>query len=102
VFGTVTVRLPRFRCVRCGHVENSVSWPSNCRSAPELDQLQAHLAALMPYRLAASVLTHFLPVDAGTSPETLRSHTLKIGAQPDAAPAIEPTTGATSMTVTVD
>jgi hypothetical protein len=56
----------------------------------------------MPYRLAASVLTHFLPVDAGTSSETLRSHTLKIGAQLDAAPAIEPTTGATSMTVTVD
>jgi hypothetical protein len=72
VFGTVTVRLPRFRCVRCGHVENSVSWPSNCRSTPELDQLQAHLSALMPYRVAASVLTYFLPVDAGTSPETRR------------------------------
>jgi hypothetical protein len=33
----------------------------------------------MPYRVAAGVLEHLLPVAAGTSPETLRGHTLKVG-----------------------
>jgi hypothetical protein len=35
----------------------------------------------MPYRVAAGVLTHLLPVEAGKSPETLRGHTLKVGEQ---------------------
>ena len=46
--GAVTVRLPRFRCTGCGRTEPGVSWPSHCRSTPELDQLQAHVSALMP------------------------------------------------------
>ena len=37
------------------------------------------LSALMPYRVAAGVLEHFLPVDAGISHETLRGRTLKLG-----------------------
>jgi hypothetical protein len=64
----VTLRLPRFCCGRCGHIESCVRWPSYCRSTRELDQLRAHLAALMPFRVAADVLTHLLPVDAGMSP----------------------------------
>jgi hypothetical protein len=79
LFGAVAVRLPRFRCVRCGHKATGISWPSHCRSTPELDQLRAHLSALMPFRVAADVLSHLLPVAAGMSPETLRGHTLKIG-----------------------
>ena len=59
LFGAVAVRLPRFRCVRCGHNANAVSWPSHCRSTPELDQLRAHLSALMPFRVAADVLSIF-------------------------------------------
>jgi hypothetical protein len=51
----------------------------HCRSTPELDQLRAHLSALMPHRVAAGVLAYLLPVEAGKSPETLRRHTLKIG-----------------------
>ena len=39
----------------------------------------------MPYRVAAGVLTHFLPAEAGKSPETLRGHTLRIGEQLRAA-----------------
>jgi hypothetical protein len=39
------VRLPRFRCAGCGQGEY-------CRSTPELDQLRAHVSALMPYRVA--------------------------------------------------
>jgi hypothetical protein len=42
---------------------------------PELNQLQARLSALMPFRVAAGELQHLLPIDAGKSPETLRSHT---------------------------
>ncbi len=61
LFGTVAVRLPRFRCLGCSRGETGVSWPSHCRSTPELDQLQAHLSALMTYRVAAGVLAHLLP-----------------------------------------
>jgi hypothetical protein len=45
-----------------------------------LDQLQAHFSALMPYRVAADVLKQVFPIDAGKDPETVRRHTLKIGA----------------------
>jgi hypothetical protein len=45
LFGRVTVRFPRFRCVACSAVEAGAVWPLNCRSTPELDQLQAHLSA---------------------------------------------------------
>ena len=80
-FGTVAVRLPRFRCPGCDHGETGVRWPPPCRSTPELDQLRAHLSALMTYRVAAGVLAHLLPVAAGTSHETLRHRTLALGEQ---------------------
>jgi len=101
-FGVVAVRLPRFRCYSCRHSESGTSRPSHCRSTPELDQLRAHLSALLPYRAAAGVLTHLLPVDAGTSPETMRTHTLKIGEQLRDTPAVERAAPAWSITVTVD
>ena len=50
LFGMVAVRLPRFRCAGCSRTETCVSWPSHCRSTPELDQPQAHLSALMTCR----------------------------------------------------
>jgi hypothetical protein len=50
LFGPVTLRLPRFRCAGCGEAEAGIGWPPHCRSTPELDQLRAHLSALMPYR----------------------------------------------------
>jgi hypothetical protein len=75
----VAVRLPQFRCAGCGHGETGVSWPSYCRSTPKFDELRAHISALMPYRVAAELLSHLLPVDAGNRPETLRGHTLKVG-----------------------
>ena len=81
LFGKVTVRLPRFRCSGCGRGEAGTSWPAYCRSTPELDQLQAHLSALMTYRVAAGVLAHLLPVTAETSHETLRCRTLEFGEQ---------------------
>jgi hypothetical protein len=78
-FGQVTEQLPRFRCVGCGHIERSVTWPSHCRSTPELDRLRVHLSALMPFRVAADVPRHLLPADIGTSSGTLRAHTLESG-----------------------
>ena len=80
LFGQVTVRLPRFRCIGCGGNEAGNGWPSHCRSTPELERLQAHLCALMTYQVAADVLQQMFPVDAGNDAETLRHHTLKIGA----------------------
>ena len=50
LFGQVTVRLPRFRCAAGCAIEVGIDWPSHCRSTPELDQLRAHLSALMTYR----------------------------------------------------
>jgi len=93
-FGAVAVRLPRFLCPGCGRGETGTSWPAHCRSTPELDRLQAHLSALMTYRVAASVLAQLLPVAAGTSPETLRGHTLKIGEELREAAAVEPVAAA--------
>ena len=73
-------RLPRFRCVACCKIETGIRWPAHCRSTPELDQLQAHLSALMTYRTAADLLVQMFPIDAGKDPETLRRHVLKAGA----------------------
>src|SRR5919205_1727987 len=95
-FGEVVVRLPRFRCPGCGRGETGTRWPAHCRSTPELDQLQAHLSALMTYRVAAGVLAHLLPVAAGTSHETLRGHTLEIGERLREAATLEPVAAAPS------
>jgi len=102
LFGGASARLPRFRCAGCGRTETGLSWPSHCRSTPELDQLRAHLSALMPYRVAAGVLAHLLPVEAGKSPETLRGHTLRLGEQLRDAAAVKPATAASTITVTLD
>ena len=102
LFGAVRLRLPRFVCTGCGCGEIGVSWPSHCRSTPELDQLQARLSALMPYRVAADLLLHLLPIDAGKSPETLRRHTLQVGKQLSDAVAEKPPIAAAAIIVTLD
>jgi hypothetical protein len=102
LYGAVTVRLPRFNCAGCRGGEAGVGWPPHCRSTPEFDQLRAHLSALMPYRVAAGVLEQFLPVDAGVHPETLRGHTLKLGADLVNTAAAERTAEAAAITLTVD
>ncbi|MGF7213609.1 hypothetical protein GGE65_008255 [Skermanella aerolata] len=102
LFGQVTVRLPRFRCAGCGTMEAAVDWPVRCRSTPELDQLQAHLSALMPYRIAAGLLELLLPIDAGISHESLRGRTLKFGEALRDAAALEPTTTVPAITLSLD
>ena len=102
LFGGVTVRLPRWLCTGCRRIETGMSWPSHCRSTPELDQLQAHLSALMTYRVAADVLEHLLPVEASTSPETFRHNTLKIGEQLRDVAAARPATAAPAISISLD
>ena len=102
LFGEVTVRLPRCRCARCGEAQAGVGWPTYSRSTPEFDQVRAQLAALLPYRIAAGVLAHLLPVDAGMDAETLRAHTLKLGNELVDAAATEPAPSAAAITLTVD
>jgi hypothetical protein len=102
LFGQVTVRLPRFRCAGCGGHEAGHGWPSHCRSTPELERLQAHLSALMPYREAADFLEQMFPVDAGKDVETLRRHALKLGDALRNDAVARPETAAPSITVTLD
>jgi hypothetical protein len=102
LFGRVTVRLPRFRCAGCTTVEAGLGWPSNCRSTPELDQLQAHLSALMTYRVAAGMLEQMLPIDAGKCHETLRCHTLKLGEQLHDRAVVTPATAAAAIAISLD
>src|SRR5690349_5631635 len=102
LFGQVRVRLPRFRCAGCGRIEAGLEWPLYCRSTPELDQLQAHFSALMTYRVAAEVMAQMFPIDAGNDPETLRGHTLTVGADLRDQAAARPDTVAPAITVTLD
>jgi hypothetical protein len=56
----------------------------------------------MPYRGAAGLLAHLLPVEAGNSPETLRAHTFKLGEQLRDTAAITPAAAVSAITLTVD
>src|SRR3954451_17240226 len=102
VFGQVALRLPRFRCAGCGGAEAGHDWPAHCRSTPELDQVRAQFSACMPYRVAAGVLEHLLPIDAGSDPETLRACTLKVGADLVDTAATNPAIAASAITLTLD
>jgi hypothetical protein len=56
----------------------------------------------MPYRVAADVLQHLLPIDAGTSHETLRGHTLQLGEQLRNAAAEKPPAAVAAIAISVD
>jgi hypothetical protein len=56
----------------------------------------------MTYQVAADVLRQMFPVDAGNDPETLRCHTLKIGADLQNQATVPPDQAAPSLTVTLD
>ena len=56
----------------------------------------------MPYRVAVDLLQHLLPIDAGRSPETLRSHTLQIGQRLSDAAAEKPPVVAAAITISLD
>ena len=102
LFGEARVQLPRFLCAGCGRTETGLSWSSHCRSTPELDQLQARLSALMTFRVAAEILVHVLPIDAGKNPETLRGHTLQVGERLGSAAVWESAAVGSAITVSLD
>ncbi|MFL5282244.1 MAG: ISKra4 family transposase [Rhodopila sp.] len=102
LFGVIAVSVPRFRCSACRHGETGLHWPSHCRSTPAFDRLRAHLSALMPYRVAAGVLDHLLPVGAGIHHETLRGHTFRAGEQLRHEPPRATGEAASAMTVSLD
>src|SRR4051812_37880623 len=54
----------------------------------------------MPYRVAADVLQYLLPIDAGKSPKTLRSHTGRVGKQLTDAAVEKPP--AAAITISLD
>jgi hypothetical protein len=56
----------------------------------------------MPYRVAADVIQDLLPIDAGRSPETLRSHTLQVGERLADAAAEKPPAAAAAITISLD
>src|SRR5258708_2696443 len=56
----------------------------------------------MSYRVAADLLQHLLPIDAGTSHETLRSHTLQVGKRLGDAAAEKPPVAAAAITISLD
>jgi hypothetical protein len=56
----------------------------------------------MPFRVAADLLQHLLPIDAGKSPETLRSHTLQVGKQLADEAAEKPPAAAAAITISLD
>ena len=102
LFGQVTARLPRFRCAACCGSEPGIDWPPHCRSTPELDRLQAQLAALMTYRTAADLLEQMFPVDAATHPETVRRHALKVGETLGECATTRSEVAASAVVVTLD
>ena len=56
----------------------------------------------MPHRVAAGVLEHLLPVDAGISHESMRARTLRIGEALHADAALEQTTTASAIILSLD
>ena len=53
------------------------------RATPELQALQARLAAQVSYRQAAAMMREFLPVGDKVNHGTIRNRTLRVGAQID-------------------
>lgn len=56
----------------------------------------------MPDRVAAGVLEHLLPIDAGIDPETLRAQTFKSGEELVDTATAEPAAAASAITLTLD
>ena len=82
LFGTVHLKLPRFCCCPCVNdgkrtqafsISGLKRWVS-----PELEYVQAKLAATLPYAKAAELMSLLLPVDIGAAPSTVRRRTLAV------------------------
>jgi hypothetical protein len=83
LFGTVTVRAPRFtpcRCaVTCRRTLNPVAEIMPDRCTPEYERTVAKMGSLLPYRRARTLLAEFLPLGKPQAVETTRQRTLRVG-----------------------
>jgi hypothetical protein len=81
------------------------SWPWLAIALPPdtgVGSAQAHLSALMTYRVAADVLVQMFPMSAGNDAETLRCRTLKSGEGLRGQNIARPETTAPAIAVTLD
>ncbi len=83
LFGSVKLMIPRlFECgcdgvdpgARTLRLEGMVNWV-----APELEYIQSHLAATVPYACASKLLALLLPIDANNAVSTVRRRALSVG-----------------------
>lgn len=83
VFGELKLRSHRFNACRCLGQQRRVEWPLSRfreQTLPELRYLIGRLAADMPYRQCAKLLSTFLPMPAGSIYHaSVRRHVLAIG-----------------------
>ena len=89
MFGTVTFRSPRIITCDCDP-PFFLTMPLRPlrpivpeRATPELQALQARLAAQMSYRQAAAMMREFLPIGDKVNHGTIRNRTLRVGARID-------------------
>lgn len=79
LFGRIEVRVPRFDGPDCecddACATNAAPSALRGRSTPEYDAIRAKLAAQLPYRVAAELLSALLPVCAGATHTTVRNKT---------------------------
>ena len=85
LFGTVSVRAPRFKPCRCSIPSRRTLTPvaeiMADRCTAEYERIVAKLGAWMPYRRARGLLAEFFPLgDDVPEVETIRQRTLQVGA----------------------
>jgi hypothetical protein len=94
VFGTVSVRNPRWMLCRNCHPGFALAFAplqEICpdRATPKLTELTARLGSMMPYRQAASVMAEFLPIEPTETHATVRKRTIRAGERLDRQAAEE-------------
>jgi hypothetical protein len=110
VFGTVSVRSPRFISCPCEppyYLEGLFSPMSQIipeRVTPDLLLLQARLAAKMSYRQVVAIMQEFLPGTEKLNHVTVRNRILRLGARVDAIelPPAEPLSPDTEWSIAID
>ena len=110
LFGTVSVRAPRFKPCRCSVTSRATLTPvaeiMADRCTAEYERIVAKLGAWMPYRRARGLLAEFFPLgDDAPEVETIRQRTLHVGARLEREALSPPKSSAPpaeAMTVSID
>jgi len=76
------------------------------RCTPEYERIVAKMGSLLPYRLARTVLSEFLPLGKPQTVETTRQRTIRVGARLEqdavAGAASKPAVAAKSIALSID